>query len=352
MVCKNCGARLKENATRCSNCGTIVESQYTIDITKYASPDTLSEKYLIRKRRRRFFKIFVAIILVLALGLGSFFFFDYLHENKSAPDLYFESGTGIINDEKIVYLVLNDATSLEFIHGVKLYDGDITKPLAKKSDPISTDYQYTKSAEDSIRSIFFYTDDLGVKEGKNYTYTFEMTFGFADDTNFYTYQQVVDFSGDINDDISDFIFDHSLKEEIPSELTTSTTEPDTTATTQQTNEPVDMGFIYNSFWFTEPYTEVDKHYISCWKFNQGGTISVTSYTYANGKWETRLSTIKFTIDGNKLNVDDGEGEISTFVVNSKEFSIKQVGGEYDNVEMELTSRKYNSISNVEDFFGM
>lgn len=349
MVCKNCGARLKDNAKRCSNCGAVVESNH-IDINRYADYGEHSDSPS-RHRAKMVFGIIIAIIVAIALGVGSYMFFDYQHANKSAPELSFKTGTGIANDKKMIYLTIDDSSKIAYIHGVKLYDGDVTKPALKKADPISTDYQYTKNQEDSFRAIFFYADDLGVKKGSDYTYTFEMTFGFAEDTNVYTYNKVISFNGDINEDATKVIFDYSYKEELPSTIATTTTT--TQASNEQTTAPdsTDISYIYNSFWFTSPYSNGDNHYISCWKFNQNQTISVTNYSYENKAWKTTSATIKYTVSGNTLTVDDGESESATYQLNPKELSIKELT-DNNSVATTLTSRKYNSLSNVEDFFGM
>lgn len=359
MKCKNCGARLNPDSNICPNCGASSDGYVLMNSDVEARDYRRQSKSSVKTGASRVIRSIIVFVLVLALVGGSYYYFQYKHINKDAPKLSFTSATGVINDDqKIVYLTIDDSSGIEYIHGVSLYEGDTTKLSIKKPEPVSTAYEYTKDVGEAVRAIFFYADDLGIKAGNQYTYTFEMVFGFAEDTNFYTYQKVIEFDGDINEDASDKVFDHSMKQELelPEVTKPSTTAPSTTeqsqSTTQQTDSD-DLSFVFSGFWFTEPYRDADNMQISAWKFNTNATVDVTSYNYTSAGWEKIESTFVCEIKGPYIYVKDGDnGEVSTIKLNPADQSVVQRNDEDTKTEMIFTQRKYNSIKNVEDFFGM
>lgn len=359
MICENCGAKIKRDTEICPNCGAVVKG-FVLSSTDYGAINYRRDVEEARRKKGPFsnpvVRGIIVFILVLAIGCGSYFYFDYKHNTKPAPELSFNSGTGIINDERIVYLTFKDAYSVEFIHGVKLYNGDVTKPSLKQADPISTDYEYTKDISDAFRSIFFYADEIGVKKGQDYTFTFEMELSFVSDSNFYTYQEVVNINGDINKDASEIIFDHSMDEKLPFDENTITTRPAESTTQQETTSSTtaDYSFVYSGFWFTEPYHDADSYSIAAWKFNTNKTVDVTSYSKSgNDDWQVVNYTFPYEDNGEYLLVKDGDnGETSTIKLDADKSSVSQYDDEDSTDVMTFTNRKYNSIKNVEDFFGI
>ena len=110
MTCKNCGAKLRDNAKVCTNCGAFVDdaSGYTL----LASDDRVYDVYSTEKKKKKKnspLRLFIAIVLVaLIAGVGTYLYFDKIEPmlNK-APELTFTQGIGLINrNEKVIYVSL------------------------------------------------------------------------------------------------------------------------------------------------------------------------------------------------------------------------------------------------------
>lgn len=339
MTCKNCGAQIDQGSVQCSNCGAYIENEYNYVLM--AENSTGNTYYSSNKKRKNsMFKTLIAIILtaVIVLG-GEYYYFNVYSKKNTQPDLTFSYGCGVINgDEKVVYVALPENSRIEFINGVSLYDYDKTQSNDDKK-AVSTDYEYTKSINGVFRTIFFDLADLNIEDNIDCTYTFEMIFSFYDDSNQYLYSQSVNFNTSASEDVSDIIFDHSMKTEETSDETTTQNETTTHPTTQQTTTKVniDPSFLYTNFWYSEPFQDEDTYVIDAYKFYKNGNCTVTSYTKkGNADWIVKNTNTTFTVDGEILSIkNDGDYIISS-----------------NNTVSTMTERKYNSIPNAEDFFGI
>lgn len=357
MNCKNCGARLKENSKVCPNCGAFIDdgSGYVLLTDNFKTEDVYSEIIDPKKKKTSTVRYIISFVLIIAIvAFGAYYYFTNIYEGNQAPELSFTTGSGVINDdEQIIYVLLPENSRIEFIHGVTLYDYDRTN-AEKNADPISANYEYTKGIDNSFRAIFFDVNDIPMESNTTYTYTFEMKFSFVDSGDVYTYQQPIEFDGDITEDVADVIFDHSLLTEVttePEKTTANTEEQTTEKTISQTNEAettnpttssINVDYIYNSFWFTEPYHDADAYSISSLKFNRDGTYSETQY-YKNGTEDWVRTSLKgeYEVKDGAVFTTDSEGQTQSYSVDA---SAKTLDG--------LTSRKYNSTKNAEDFFGI
>lgn len=351
MNCKNCGARLRENSKVCPNCGAFVDdgSGYVLLTDNYTSEDVYSDIGKPKKKHSVLKYIISLLLVVLIVGAGAYYYFTNIYQNDEMPQLSFTSGSGIINDdEPVVYVGLPENSRIEFIHGVQLYDYDKVESKVKKNS-VSSSYEYTKSIDGSFRTIFFNTADITPADGL--VLTFEMKFSFVDSDDVYTYYQTVEFTESKTDDIADIIFDHTL-DEIPSavpentqaETTTqeSTTAKVTKAETTTQNSTQNISYIYNSFWFTEPVSDNGTYDISAVKFNSNGTYSETYYhKEGDGEWQRTTLSGKYEIRDNAVFTTDSEGLTQSYPINTTSQTLDG-----------LTSRKYNSIKNAEDFFGL
>lgn len=354
MNCKNCGARLKENSKVCPNCGAFIDdgSGYVLLTDNYRSEDVYSDIIDKPQKKHSVLKYIISLILVAAIvGAGAYYYFTNIYNTDDKPSLSFTSGSGIINDdEPVVYVGLPENSRIEFIHGVELYDYDKTD-LKVKKDSISSSYEYTKSIDGSFRTIFFDTSDITVSE--NTVLTFEMKFSFVDSEDIYTYYKIVELTENQTENIADIIFDHSLDERVDtgnepptseSKAEESTTEKSTTAAAPKKETPAtqNISYIYNSFWFTEPVSDDGTYDISAIKFNNNGTYNETQYhKQGDGKWKRTNLKGKYEVRDNAVFTTDSEGQTRSYPIKS---SSKALDG--------LTSRKYNSIKNAEDFFGL
>lgn len=356
MNCKNCGAKLSDNAKVCHNCGAFCseETGYVLLSQNDVMDDFYSDDVNIKRKSRRSTTIIVIFIVLAILAAGVFYYLNYIKDNEEKPELNFTYGSGIINDdEKVIYVVVPDHSKIEFIHGVSLYSYDTADKNHSEEKAVTKDYQYTKSIDDSFRTIFFDTDDFKLKKDKKYTYTFEMSFSFFDSDKIYNYEQTVAFDGDITEDVSDIIFDHSLDtsmEETTAAQTTAKFEETTLKESTTDNQNTD--FIYDGYWFTEPYHDADAYTIYSIKFNDNHTFTTTRF-YKNGTADWQLSTVGgiYEIkDGSLITKAVNEDEQAVYKLDSKNASIKEIVGE--ETVQSLTNRKYNSIKNAEDFFGI
>ena len=264
------------------------------------------------------------------------------------------SASGIINDdEEIVYVLLKEDSKIEYIHGVSIYDYDKTDKNTEEKEAVSTDYEYTKNIDSTFRAIFFDIKDINAKKGKN-VYTFEMKFSFYDSDEIYTYLYPVSFTSEPNSDIADLIFDHSEEETtLPSENNQQNEDEKTTKAQKTTKlSKGDYSFIYNFYWYTEPVQNGDEYSISALKLNRDNTYVSTSY-FKNGdsSWQITTSNGKYKIENGFVVIDNGEATESTYYkIDTDNNSLFEE--ENGKKAATLSSRKYNSIKNAEDFFGI
>jgi RNA polymerase subunit RPABC4/transcription elongation factor Spt4 len=343
MNCKNCGARLNDTAKVCPNCGAFCDDEtgYVIlnsNTVHSANYDDVSSK---KKKSHKGFVSFIVVLLVLAIaGGGSYYYFTNIYNKPDQPTLQFSTGAGIINgDETVVYAMIDDSSLMQYIQGVKIYKGNTVS-----SQCVSSDYEYTKNIDDSFRTVFFYADDLDLDTNTECTYTFEMSFSFVDDENVYTYFQTVTFNSNITDDASNMVFDHSMDK--------STTTQSTQSTSKAQISSSDNSYIYSGYWFTQPYSEGEERSINALKFNKDGTFTSTLY-YKKGNDSWTVSTVKGTcaIENGYLVVSDSsDPEKSYYKLDAEQKTLSQ---ELDGETVQtLTNRKYNSVKNVDDFFGL
>lgn len=357
MNCKNCGAQINSDLKKCPNCGAKCDSDdgyflLTTNEREYEIYDDSNE------RKKRILPFILAAVFIVLVAIGSYYYFSNIYEkddNEQVKMTFFE-GSGVINDnQKVIYVALDDNSKVQYIHGVSLYDYDTNDKAHEKKEAVSTDYEYTKNIDDSFRAIFFFTDDLGIKEGEDYTYTFEMKFSFIGSDDVYTYTQDVQFNGNISEDISSVIFDHSFDE--TNDITTSMTngEEETVlqnSSTQAAGNVDNIDYIYEGFWFTQPVKEEDSYIIYALKFNKNNTYTSTYY-YKNRNEEWKISNYngKYSIEDGCIVIDNGESSEKTYYkLNSTQKTIIE---EVDSqTAASLTNRRYNSVKNAEDFFGI
>ncbi len=342
MNCKNCGTRLSDKAKVCPNCGAFVDdsSGYTL----LAADDRYYDVYSSEKKKKKNspFKNFLILVLVVLIAAGgTFLYFDKIQPalNK-APELSFNQGSGVINrNERVIYVLLDGNSNIQYIHGVSLYNYDRTEHEDIR-ESVSTDYEYTKNIDSTFRAIFFDMKDYNIVKGEKYTYTFEMQFSFNGSDKIYTYYDTVSFDGDIKDDASDIVFDHSLNEG-------SSSDKKKADNTEKEDGGNDYSFIYNSYWYTSPSNEENQRNISAFKFNKDKTYSVTHYI-KKGDTDWTVSN-----ENGKFDIKDGELILSiegTFTPDAENGEILEKAD--GKTTQSLTARKYNSLKNTEDFFGM
>lgn len=359
MKCKNCGAELPAHSNICFNCGKnsndenslalqAEDKQETQGTEKYKKEKVVSVEHKERRRRRISLVLFTVftIVVLSASAIGSLMYYNAQNAKKEIPTLTFTSGCGTINkDERIVYASFNDSSTVQYIHGVTLLPNDSEGDAA-----ISENYEYTKSIDDSFRVVFFDIDDLDLKDGEEYNCVFEIKVSFYSDENIYTYKQPVTFDTNARSDISDIVFDHTLNSKADDEdekekQTSSKKDAEGTAT-----QSADADFIYNSFWYANPIKDGDNYYVTVYQFRNNGDCQVTQYSKAgDAGWETTSSTVKFEINGNKLTIiDDSANENEVISIDAE--NQKLISNNEENAE--LQARKYNSIKNAEDIFGL
>lgn len=341
MECKYCGGELDPKYPACPYCGTLLTREECLAISgkeKILEAEEIAEK----KRKNRIITIITIILSIAILATGGYHML-YRYINPATPEMTFTSGYGIINgDEPVVYVQIGENEKLEYIHGVKLYaynkgvDGTI-------GDALTSDYEYTKSVDGSFRTVFFDISDFDLVTEETYTYTFEMSFSFVDNTKVYVYQKTVEFPGAVTGDASDIVFDHSMDNKKDETTTESTTKPTTESTTQDVQTTsADVSFIYNGYWFMTPFTNDGAYNISSVQFSENGKCTFTHF-YKEGKkdWNVTSSKGTYEVKGDTLEVTDSEGMVETYKVNSSEQTLRG-----------LESRKFNSTKNAEDFFGI
>lgn len=335
MKCKNCGANIENPRGVCPVCGCAVvqDEGVSLDNIKY---DSAKYDYDPVNKKKRF--IIASIVIILIFAIASFVLFYVQSLKIPQPEMSFTTGQGIINkDEHIIYAFIDDSSHLEYIHGVKLYEGEVDENTIKISKPVLSDYQYTKSVDEGFRAIFFDLDELNLEEQGNYTYTFQMTFSFVGDENWYTYYETVNITGSTNLDVTKIIFDYSMLD-----------APNVNNTTASSN-PLD--FVYDGYWYTQPVQSQDTFTIYSLKLNKDNSCVITKYTKSgesNWKVETEKST--YTLEDEKFSVDFGNNHTESYVVDTKNKTIAVSGTSAKKVL--LTQRKNNTLKNAEDFFGL
>ena len=347
MNCKNCGMRLSDKAKVCPNCGAFVDdsSGYTLLAADDRYYDVYSNEKKVKKKKSPLRTFLVFVLVIIIAGGGTFLYFDKIQPMMNKPpELTFNQGSGLINkNEKVIYVLLNKTSNVQYIHGVSLYNYDRTK-IDEIREPVSTDYEYTKSIDSTFRAIFFDTKDYNINKDEKYTYTFEMKFSFTGSDKIYTYLHTVTFDGDISEDASDIIFDHTLNEgSAGNKLKQGTTKSGDT----EKEKKEDYSFIYSGYWYTTPTTENNVRSISAFKFDKGGSYTVTHYVKNGGdSWKVSNENGTYKIENGELILSlegsftlDGENEEIYESADTKKTQT-------------LTNRKYNSLANTEDFFGL
>lgn len=347
MTCKNCGTRVRDNAKICPNCGAMLDENegYVLltsdgmDYEDYYSSD--------KKRKKKGgsgIRWFLSILLTLAIiGGGAYYYFDNIYQKETPqPNLTFETGSGLINgDEAIIYVTVKDGQNIEFIHGVKLYSYDTSK-IEDGVPAVTSEYQYTKSINDTFRAIFFDIKDFELQ--KSNTYTFEMQFSFSGSSEVYTYTATVTFPDTIENDISDIIFDHSVEGVSTTDESNTQTDESTTKAEETTANTDDKNadFIYDSYWYTKPVTDGSDLTIYAYKFSKDGTYTATRYFKSGAKdWEVTSSSGKFEVSDYSVTVKGSAAGTEEYLI------------DFDSKTLEdMTARKYNSVQNAEDFFGI
>ena len=343
MNCKNCGARVSDKAKICPNCGAMLNENegyvlLTADDTEYE--DYYSSDKKSKKKKGSGVRWFLSILLTLAIiGAGAYYYFENIYDKPvEAPTVTFEGGAGVINgDEQIVYVTIKDNTNIEYIHGATLYDADTQN--MPDAHMLTSKYQYTKSINDSFRAIFFDVKDFDIQSSN--TYTFEMQLSFSGDETVYDYTKTVTFTDDISEDVSDIIFDHSTEESTTAKADDEvTTIPDETTTEAQA---ASLDFIYGSYWFSKPVKDGDAYTVYAYKFSDGGKYTATRYFKEGDKsWQVTASSGTCEISSKSIIIPD----TAEFIVDAENEKL------FTEDSYELAKRKYNSIKNAEDLFGI
>ena len=335
MKCKNCGANIENPRGVCPVCGCAVVQDEGVSLgnIKY---DSAKYDYAPINKKKRF--IIASIVIILIFAIASFVLFYVQSLKIPQPEMSFTTGQGIINDdEHIIYAFIDDSSHLEYIHGVKLYEGEVDENTIKISKPVLSDYQYTKSVDEGFRAIFFDLDELNLEEQGNYTYTFQMTFSFVGDENWYTYYETVNITGSTNLDVTKIIFDYSMLD-----------TPNVNNTTASSN-PLD--FVYDGYWYTQPVQSQDTFTIYSLKLNKDNSCVITKYSKSGEmNWEVETEKSTYTLEDEKLSVDFGNNHTESYVVDTKNKTIAVSGTSAKKVL--LTQRKNNTLKNAEDFFGL
>lgn len=335
MKCENCGANIENPRGVCPVCGCAVVQDEGVSLgnIKY---DSAKYDYAPVNKKKRF--IIASIVIILIFAIASFVLFYVQSLKIPQPEMSFTTGQGIINnDEHIIYAFIDDSSHLEYIHGVKLYEGEVDENTIKISKPVLSDYQYTKSVDEGFRAIFFDLDELNLEEQGNYTYTFQMTFSFVGDENWYTYYETVNITGSTNLDVTKIIFDYSMLDAPNVNNTTASSDP--------------LDFVYDGYWYTQPVQSQDTFTIYSLKLNKDNSCVITKYSKSGeSNWEVETEKSTYTLEDEKLSVDFGNNHTESYVVDTKNKTIAVSGTSAKKVL--LTQRKNNTLKNAEDFFGL
>ena len=335
MKCKNCGVNIENPRGVCPVCGCAVVQDEGVSLgnIKY---DSAKYDYAPVNKKKRF--IIASIVIILIFAIASFVLFYVQSLKIPQPEMSFTTGQGIINkDEHIIYAFIDDSSHLEYIHGVKLYEGEVDENTIKISKPVLSDYQYTKSVDEGFRAIFFDLDELNLEEQGNYTYTFQMTFSFVGDENWYTYYETVNITGSTNLDVTKIIFDYSMLDAPNVNNTTASSDP--------------LDFVYDGYWYIQPVQTQDTFTIYSLKLNKDNSCVITKYSKSGEmNWEVETEKSTYTLEDEKLSVDFGNNHTESYVVDTKNKTIAVSGTSAKKVL--LTQRKNNTLKNAEDFFGL
>lgn len=330
MKCKNCGATVPKGSNLCINCGAVLNKS-SVNFSDIPREEQKNEK---KKHPgvKKAICIILSFLIILGAGATSFCLFYQKNMQRERPELDFSCGQGVINEnESVVYVTVSNPSKLQYIHGVKLYEGDVAQNDIVKAKPVAENYKYTKNIDDSVRAIYFDLNDLGLKKGKNYTYTFEMTFGFYNDDSRYTYLQAINFAMSDNN-VSDVIFDSTAAK-------TTAQQPAENADAEITND-----YIYDNYWYSQPFKdENNRTAINSLKFSDDGTCTVTYYVLDEAnKWTVTTYKGSFEIKDNRVSAKLDNGKSATLTLDSKARTLTP-----DKSDKSLTERKHNSVTNAE-----
>lgn len=329
MRCKNCGARVNKKSEMCMNCGALLKKNNdAVDISALNMAD-----YSRRKSKlggKNVFLIILAVLIIVGAGFASFYFSLQRDAKADKPELSFESGQGIINkNENVIYLMIEDSSKIQFIHGAKLYDKNVESDSVIKSNAVDEDYQYTKNVDKSIRAVFFDLDKQNLKENENYTFTIELTVSFVDDNNRYTYLLPVNFTTSLKQDVSEFVFDHSISQ--------------TVTDVALDESEISDDFLFDGYWYSKQYDNKGNKAIYSVKFKNDNSCVVTYYE-TDSDAKCLVNTVNGTFDKNDSNVSVklSNGEELSFKI---DLSNKRVSGSSNEV---FTQRQNNSVENAEE----
>ncbi|MCR5208457.1 MAG: zinc ribbon domain-containing protein [Eubacterium sp.] len=356
MTCKNCGAELRDNARVCRNCGAFVDdgSGYTLLTSDNRVDDFYSSEPVKKKSGALAYVISMVLVVAIVFGGAYYYFTKIKPQEKPAPQVTFTSGCGIINDnEPVFYAAVEKNTKIQYIHGVKLFVNDAPDSEAGYNCAalLSDKYEYTKNIDDTFRAIFFDARELG----NNKNVVFEIKLGFFGDEGMYTYYVPLAAKEKIKASAADAVFDHSNSKKASEEASTEkapseTTEKKPEETTAQTTagKRSDVSFVYDSYWFTEPETEGDTRTIYALKFGRDGAFVSTRYQKKGSEgWQVSTTEGSFELKDGMITVTES-GRKRYFAVGNNSVS----GTKDGKTVQKLIARKYNSIKNVEDFFGL
>ena len=339
MICKNCGAQMKDKARVCPVCGAFVddESGYTL----LTADDKLDDYYSYdpyarppKRRGRTALLLLLAVVVIALSSVGGLYFMNNIAPKLSPnPAVSMQTGSGIINEnEKVIYVTLSNKDIVR-IHGVSLIDSKLDSNAV-----ITSDYEYTKNVNDTFRAIFFDTKELELKSGKTYEYEFEIKLSFNGDERIYTYRQPIKFDGNISGDAADIVFDHSMSDG------TAANSGDAAQTTQK--KKAKIGFIREGFWYTVPESRDGVNTVAALEFLSSGKVNRYTYTQEDeGEWKRADASGKYTLDSDILTLTIGNDTLQVKVDGKKLIQLKD-----GKPAGELASRVYNSAINAQTFF--
>lgn len=338
MKCNSCGAIIDESLDTCPHCNAKVGNADYVLLTEDDRVDNLYTNYPENNRKKIIISLIITAVIIIVAGCSIFFITKSVA--PSNPKMTFSTGYGIINgDEPVIYLQFGKNVQLEYIHGARLYAYDKSDEESTVGEVLTTDYEYTKNVDGTFRALFFDASDFGTANDTEYTYTVEVDLGFANYPNhIFTYNQAVTFPGEITGEASEQVFDHSMDKE----QTTQAVEETQKTTVAETTTMGDISYIYEGFWYDTPIHEADSYSINAIKFSKNNKCVITSYYKVGTKpWKITDTNGTYEIKNGKIVVTDQQGKAESYEVKSAE---KLIDG--------LTSRKYNSTKNAEDFFNI
>lgn len=165
MYCKNCGKEIKEGTKFCPQCGNPAQINF--------NPNTVESNRPKRVKKRKLWKIFVAVVIILILALGGIYL--YFVKNQESVYLVQEAYSYLIDDVLENYISgeadSDTAVSVEFEHGFIKLDGDmgdgeeyaIISGLNESGEVVWT-YETEKYGVAQLERIF----EIGVRENRYY----------------------------------------------------------------------------------------------------------------------------------------------------------------------------------------